>query len=841
MHPITLNYDPNLSSRSITARPFARGALCRQPLALAVSTMLLALCTMDASATDAGTVVPPSQANFDTNTLKARGIDPRLAEYFREAPRFREGTHTVTLVVNGTRLGLVDATFDASGQLCFDRTVLEKAKLRGLSGDAESGVVTGESSSCVDFIGSYPKTKVTLSPAEDEVTLLVPTEAFQPGGYNLANATTGGVAGLLNYDVMGQSSKSSGHSSRYLYSSTEMGLNVGDWIVRSRQLYTSNDTRTRFEHLYTYAQRTFTSHKAIVQAGQINITSPLFAGAPISGVQVVPEGALLSQGGGPVVEGVAQSEARVDVRQAGALIYSTQVPAGPFALNDIPLLNGRTDLDVTVVEASGAERRFVVPMASLSASRLAQTGYSLAAGKVRNLAGIEGTQPMVATAAGSWALGKSTVASGGVMGGTGYQAIGLGVDSKVSNNTIVSARNTFSKASQDNARGVQTSFAINTNLTGSLSLGASATVQTLGYRELLDTTYADFGLGATARYKRQLTGTLGWSNPTIGGLNLSYSSVQDFNGRTTGRLVSSWGKAFRQVSVQASVETDVGSSGQITDINRGNAFYVNVNIPLGSRNLRTYVNRRDDRLRTGAVLTEKVNDYVNYRVAAEGGDGGTDLTANAALLPRYIQINLGYGHYGSGSNTVYGQFRGGMVFHGGGVTASPYPIQDTFGVLSVGDVSGVKVSTPYGPVWTDGGGKAVISQLPAYKSSRIEVMTKTLPRNVDIKNGFKTIEAGRGSVSDVQFDIVKTRRVLVTAQDDQGRPLPKGSAVMGPENSFVTTVVDGGQLFLANIEGNEHLKISMPDGNQCELNVALPEEADANAYYESATASCRIL
>lgn len=842
MRPHAPNTGLGCNAHFTCARQPARTASRRQPLA-AAALALLASYAMDVSAADADSAPGVTLASFDTNTLKARGIDPKLAEYFREAPRFREGTHTVTLIVNGAKLGLVDATFDAKGQLCFDRTLLEKANLRKPEsmGDASAGD-KGAAPVCSDFLQAYPATKVTLRTAQDEVVLLVPTDAFQPGGYDLSSASTGGVAGLINYDILNQSSKSAGRTSRYTYASTELGLNAGDWIIRSRQLYTATDDRSRFEHLYAYAQRTFTSHKAIFQAGQINISSPLFAGGPISGVQVIPEGALMPQGGGPVVQGVAQSEARVEVRQAGALIFSTRVPAGPFALNDIPLLNGRTDLEVTVIESSGAERRFVVPMASLNAMGLPQSGYSFAAGKIRDLTGTEGTtQPFVATASGSWALGKSSVASGGVMGATGYQAVALGLDSKVSTRTVLSARSTLANASQESVRGAQASIAVNSNLTDTLSVGGSAAFQTVGYRDLLDTTYTDFGAAGNGRYRNQLTGTFGWSHPTWGALNFSYSSVQTFDGTTTGRLVSSWGKTFGKISVSASLEAALGSSGPRTARNQGNAFYVNVNIPLGGGNLRTYASRRDDRMRAGTAYSEKINDYAYYRVAAEGGDGGTDVSGSVSLTPRYTQVNLGYGQYGSGSTSAFAQFRGGVAIHGGGVTPSPYPIQDTFGVLSVGDLSGVKVSTPYGPVWTDPWGQAVIAQLPAYKSGRVEVLTKTLPRNVDIKNGFKTIEAGRGSVSSVEFDIVKTRRVLVTAQDDQGRVLAKGSAVIGPDNQFVTTVVDGGQIFLANAGSNEALKVYLPDGTQCELTVTLPEKADDNAYYETAAASCRLL
>src|SRR5260363_177649 len=57
------------------------------------------------------------------------------------------------------------------------------------------------------------------------------------------------------------------------------------------------------------------------------------------GHAIVPEYALDAQNTGAVVEGVASSPARVEVRQSGALIYSTLVPAGPFSLSALPLMN----------------------------------------------------------------------------------------------------------------------------------------------------------------------------------------------------------------------------------------------------------------------------------------------------------------------------------------------------------------------------------------------------------------------------------------------------------------------------------------------------------------------
>ncbi|MCT7145063.1 fimbria/pilus outer membrane usher protein, partial [Salmonella enterica] len=83
-------------------------------------------------------------------------------------------------------------------------------------------------------------------------------------------------------------------------------------------------------HLDAYAQRTFASHQAVLQAGQINLYNPVLAGAPITGVQVLTEQALQDQNQGATINGIANGPAQVEVRQNGALIHSTVVPAGPF-------------------------------------------------------------------------------------------------------------------------------------------------------------------------------------------------------------------------------------------------------------------------------------------------------------------------------------------------------------------------------------------------------------------------------------------------------------------------------------------------------------------------------
>lgn len=132
----------------------------------------------------------------------------------------------------------------------------------------------------------------------------------------------------------------------------------------------------------------------------------------------------------------------------------------------------------------------------------------------------------------------------------------------------------------------------------------------------------------------------------------------------------------------------------------------------------------------------------------------------------------------------------------------------------------------------------MIAGLPAYTSSRIEVQTQSLPKRVDLKNGTKVLAAGRGSFNTVDFDVVKVRRVLLEAQDEQGRPLPQGASVFSKDDTFLTSVVGEGMIFLNNLGEQQTLHVSLPDSSICLLHLNPEQEINDDKLYETAGAVC---
>lgn len=772
---------------------------------------------------------------FNADVLRARGLDPALAEYFRGKPRFAEGRQQVSLSLNGEALGEVEAEFDAQGQLCFSPALLEQARLQGPPPDEAEGVSVAPA--CYDFVGAWPQTQVQLNPNLNRVALLVPTAAILPQPQEEIQLESGGVGGMLNYDLSASSYQGLGSGSRSLSLDTEAGINVGDWIVRSRQFYYSNNGQGQFSDLGAYAQRSFVSQRARLQLGVINVDSPLFAAGQLLGAQWTPERGLEQGGPGARVEGIANSVARVEVRQAGVLIHIAQVPAGPFSFDNLRLNNRHVDLEVTVAESDGGERRFTVPAASLALDTAAPLGYSLAMGRLRDYVD-DGLEPLLLTGSGSWALGQRAQGTLGGLSTPQYQALGLGADVGLGADTSLSARGVVSLAREEGVFGHQSNWAMSTRMSEAMSVSLSASFQSEGYRDLGEAT-AVYGRGqlSEARKRRtraQYSASLGWSHQRAGSFRLSYSSSRSFDGHVSSRWLGSWGRSFKWMSLNLNVENGRNSF----DGRRYQAWYLNFSLPLEKRRINSTVRSSGGDTSLNTSVSETVNEYWGYQLSAEQSRRGTGVSANVNVQPRYASARLGMGQNYAGRHFSAG-LSGGLAFHRDGVTASPAQIQDSFGVLSTGKVSGVRVNTPGGAVWTDAGGRAVIPNLTAYDVSRLEVDVKSLPRTVELKNGYKELKVSRGAVRHVEFDVFQTRRVLLEVKDGMGQPLSAGGSVLTADNRFVTTVVEGGKVFLDNAEPGQALTVTTANGNRCQLDFALPETVDEQVFYEQLDAVCR--
>ncbi|MCC7633833.1 fimbria/pilus outer membrane usher protein [Stenotrophomonas rhizophila] len=801
------------------------------------SAILLGLCCQQAAASGGAS---GAAAQFDVDILAARGLPAELAESFKYSKRFLAGEQPVLLKVNGTRIGTLPARFDADGALCASRELLGRANVV-VPNDAGEG--------CIDLPALYPQALVHLRPGREEVELVLPPEAIGSRTEDpLLGMTTGGGAALFNYDLLYMRSNSAATNNSTLQAGTELGFNYRDWSFRSRQTFSRSNGNSDFNHLDAYAQRSLPQSKRVLQVGKFNANGSMFDAPPLLGAQLFPETALLDEAGSrAVVEGIAETEARVEVRQGGALIHSTLVPPGPFTLTGLQLNNANIDLEVSVIEAGGVRRGFVVPASSFAVGFVPrERSFSLALGKPwydgDSAIGVR-KAPWLLVGRADLPLGsRANLGVGGLLS-PDYQALGAQYTVAVNRWLSGGIGQTLSFDHAGAGVGAQTSLNASLQFSDAFSADASYSLQTDAYRgfqqasalpEALPDDWSDPHDLEPRNGQRQASFNLQYRHPLLGAFGTGYSRYSSAGLADTHRSTLRWSKSNRNGSLSLSLDKLSGARNDLL-------AYATLTVPLGrSGSLNTGYARNDRRQALSASYQDRINEQVSYRLRMETSSEETtpSVAAHVALLPRYLRADLGFSRYGNGNTLYTGHVSGGMVAHDEGITLSPYAVRDTFALLSVPGTPGVRIQTPHGPVWTDGDGQAVAPFMPAYAPVRLEMSTRSLPRNVDVRNGLKVLGLGRGAVAKVNFDVVRSRRVLLRLLDDAGAPLPSGSSVFDPAGQWLSSVSTDGMVFLDGQQLSGSLRVTLGDATACQTTISLPEWAPADSYYENVDAVC---
>lgn len=815
-----------------------------------------------ASALQVAPVLADDGVQFDTGILKNRGLDTGLGDYFSTAARYTPGVHTVNVQVNGKDVGRLSPRFGKDGSLCVTEAFLQGAglivpsRVSRLAREEEDGEgdATSGPAVCYDYRQDYPTAVITPQPGQEGLSLTVPPEAVDTSaaGGLARNYRTGGTAGLLNYQAFSTRTETGGSSSDYSQAMLEEGLNVHDWLVRSRQSLTWNDGQYNSDSLYTWAQHTIVPLKKQFQVGQINTAGSLLSGVSLTGMQLTPEDALTDSGGSGIeVSGLARgAQARVDVRQQGRVVYSTLVPAGPFTLTDVPVVSTNSDLEVTVTETDGGQNSFIIPAAALSGGRLSSPqGLSVALGRYRDEGG-GSEEPWLGTMSDGWRLRPWLNVGAGMMVAQQYRALAGSVDMLPLNNLTVSGTLKASDDTRGDNRGQSTTLSAGYSFGQGFGVNASATRYSSGYRDLPDTLTDDF-----TQYSGQYAGSVRWSHPVAGAFSVGYTLSQGVNGSSDSRYVNaSWGKSLGRANLSVTWQTQVGQHGCDRDDDRnsdnrrcssddGDMFFVNLSIPLGEQNVSLYSRTRSDDTTAGAQVSGNVTRNSSYSVSAERDttDHEDNFSGSLNSNLHYTQLGLNASTQGSDSRNYGVTLNGGVAAHSGGVTFSPWPVRDTFAIVDAGrEASGTEISTPSGPVWTDHWGQAVVPSVPAYRNTRVEMDTTSLPENVDVDNGFAQLAAGRGSVSKVNFRVLNVRRVMMHVRMADGSVLKKGASVVDAQDNYIATVVDDGLLFLEDGTGSPALFVTNEQGQHlCQVRYSLPEDKGQATAYEQLNGVCQ--
>lgn len=660
----------------------------------------------------------------------------------------------------------------------------------------------------------------------------------------------GAPAAWTSYQLSGSQQHYSSGNTSSTWLGLESGINLGAWRLRNNSTWSD---ASGWEAIASTLQRDIKALKSQLEMGQTYTNGELFDSVQMTGVKLETDTAMLpvsQQGFAPVVRGIANSDAKVTIKQNGYIIYQTNVSPGPFEIRDLSQVTSGADLEVTVEEADGSEHSFI--QASASVPVLQREGgfkYSLAAGRYRGNEGED--EPIFAQGTAIYGLPYGVTAYTGALGASLYHALLLGIGADLghfgsASVDLTTARTVFDDG-RDDASGLswraQYSKDIpDTDTTVTLASYRYSTSGFYTFQEAIDRrdSEIDDGIYTYRRtYNRRSRMQLNlsqrisdWGSAYLNGYQQDYWDMDGHERSVSAGLSSSWRDITWSISYNLTRTPDADSDRQMA---------LTVNIPFSKWLPDTWA-------------TYSANTASGGFVSHQVGLGGTALEDNKLsynLQQSYANQNTGYGgslsgRYRGASGEVgmgysYGgdnrqwnySAQGSVVAHEHGVTLGQ-PVRDAFAIVHINKGENVKVQNGRG-IYTDAFGNAIVPSLTAYRHNTITVNTQDR-QDIDIDAATQDLVPTKGAAIKVSFDARVGRRALVTLLF-AGKPVPFGAVVALDTTTAI--VGDGGEAYLTGLHDKTTFSVQWGEEaeQQCQGEIDMPDDGVTDMV--KATVTCR--
>jgi len=811
-------------------------------------------------------VVSPAIVEFDPDMLQFP-VDVRL---FAQSNALPAGTYRVDLYTNEEWKGRGSVRFamvsgdDRVAQPCFDLTLLETLgfDLAQLTVEAAASLQTGAMCGPLAALitgaqARYDSGNLRLDVAAPQI--LLRREAR--GSVDPALWEDGIRAGLLDYSYNGYRMENAGvggsDTSHYL--SLRAGFNLGAWRLRYQATANRMDT-TGFQYHGNTAtlERGISRWKSRLTLGDTVTDGRVFDSVRFRGLRLDSDERMRpdsQRGFAPVVRGMAQSNARVSIRQLGQEIYQINVPPGPFVIDDLYPTGISGDLLVVITEADGSEHSFTIAYAGMA--ELVRPGtmhYTVAAGRYENQTLVNEPAFMMGNL--RRGLTNALTGSAGLLVGEGYTAISGGLAFNLPIGALATDfifADTHTRAGNARGSSVRATWAKNLPVIGTNITVASYRYSSSGYYDpsaafmLRDRIHhgggaggsgfpgtpvlpgTPVGTGAIIQTRNRLVVNANQNLPGGWGYLTITASTQDYwarDGRDSQYQVG-WNRQLQRLSLGLSASRTHNVFRQRWE----NQYMLNLSLPLGGAGLYAhghYTQREDGQAFNASIsgLAGKNRQFgFGAFVSADERDGiATHYSGGANAAWETSRAQLGANVSTSrGGNRQYGvSLNGGVVAFGGGVMLTPR-LGDTIAIIQAKNAGGVRLADQGGQVRLNRRGQAVSPYLQAYRQNRVTLDPQGLSTDVALISSTRQVAPTAGAVVLLEFETERGYSILVHGRLDDGRHLPFAAAVTDAHGQQVGYISQGGQALLRVHDHQGALTVRWGPGQaeSCQFHYAL--------------------
>ncbi|EJL6306978.1 fimbria/pilus outer membrane usher protein [Vibrio cholerae] len=656
------------------------------------------------------------------------------------------------------------------------------------------------------------------------------------------------TAGFINYNIQSRFDHRDmvGDTTSH-YIGLSSGMNIGAWRLRNQGSLNVIDDNHYWQSDRTVAERDLTSWKSQLGVGQIYARSEVFDSPALIGVQVRSEESMLPdelRGYSPVITGMAESNATIEIRQGGSLILKTTVAPGPFELRDIPTHGSNGDLEITVIEANGNRKVRTQGFGMLPVMVREGVGrYQFSLGQLDNHQ-LSPSGGYYFSADGAYGLLPELTVYGGLQGIEKYYAInaGMGIGTGLGSFSL-DVTHADSKTEVSHYQGQSYRFRF-----GRVFHDAGTTLALAGYRYATEDyrTLNDHMLDSSAtiqhswaRVRKDLSLSLTQQLPgNYGGMNLAAGEQEYWhNSLRTRSLSINYGHRIGKLSFQVGAERRYSDSQDQTQL----TLYGSYPLSWGRGNhTLTYNSSYIGQKERGKGHNQTIglaggwNNH-NYSFNVSQQQDNTTWSASSQLRSAFGDGSVGYSR-GSGYQSATLHWAGAIVAHAGGVNMAP----TLYNGAILAEVSGLDDAANIGfdnTLTTTGhNGVAVLNNVASYRRNVVSVNSHSLPEGVELTSNQSQVVPRRGAIVHTKITARKVNRVQFTLLDIRGTSYPFGTQLLSSEGTLLAIADPHGRVLvlLDKIEGQLEI---VSGSDRCMVPYKVQNEAEGN--YLEATLQCR--
>lgn len=807
-----------------------------------------------------------SDDKIEYNAGFIQGLNVDVSDYSYGNP-VPEGTYTVDVILNDNNRGkrsifFKNITNNKRADACFTP---EQIASLGIIPDNKQGDVPDNSKeemaddgTChpISFYVSYAKSYYNTADLALNITVPQASLSQQYSDYIDPSRWDEGVTALfLDYNLNSYLSDNKIGNGKSTYYNTNVnwmaGFNYEGWRFRNRSnsVWSKNNSFSN-KNIQLYAETDITPWKSRLTLGESFTSGRIFDSYGIRGAILGSNTRMQPDSLNnftPIISGIADSNARVLIRQNNYTIYETTVTPGPFEIKNYGAMGTNGTLQMVIIEADGREKVqdivFSAPPMMLHPGTIQ---YSISAGELRDDS--SGDSPVVVEGEFLQGINNFLTWYTGFQLSENYKAVAIGnaLNTPLGGISVdmTHARSDLKDTSQS-GESFRISYSRLFEQTDTNLIVSSYRYSNDGYLNFRDATmirdrgenYDDkkrddegnlINTYLDVRAKNQYSINM---NQRLWG-NSSVSVMGNYYDYWTARSPSSqWSVSYQQSMQYFSYSLAYQRAKTGID-NYDNIYMVNINIPLYRG-----INYQPLFSSLSLMATRNADGNTTFQTTASGSQGeqselsyNLGATANSHSEARdslnasaNYRTSLGnYGVTASMDNKSNRQAsvsaNGSIVAHAGGVTLGPAVGDSAFAIIEAKGAEGTTVLNGTGSK-VDGRGYAIVPYLTSYRENQIGLDASKAGPDVDLIDDQVVVVPRDGSAVAVKIETSVGKPVVLIVKGRDGNFLPIGTNIYNSSGEYQTIVGQAGMAFLRGWDGSSGaLSVKSGTVGECVIN-----------------------